>query len=184
MPLMPVKAAGWRIEPPVSVPVTPGARPAATAAAEPPDDPPGSARHCRRRCASSASDRAVGAGLVGRAHGELVHVELAQHPRARRLEVAGDGALVGRLEALEDVRARGAVDAFGREQILDAERDAGAASTIGRAIAIGRVGRGQRQLRRLDGIGVERRPATTAALNASAISRAEKSPRESLRAAR
>ena len=38
---MPVKAAGWRIEPPVSVPVTPGASPAATAAAEPPDDPPG-----------------------------------------------------------------------------------------------------------------------------------------------
>ncbi len=38
---MPVKAAGWRIEPPVSVPVAPGAMPAATAAAEPPDDPPG-----------------------------------------------------------------------------------------------------------------------------------------------
>ena len=38
---MPAKAAGWRIEPPVSVPVAPGAIPAATAAAEPPDDPPG-----------------------------------------------------------------------------------------------------------------------------------------------
>src|SRR6476659_8955166 len=38
---MPAKAAGWRIEPPVSVPVTPGAMPAATAAAEPPEDPPG-----------------------------------------------------------------------------------------------------------------------------------------------
>jgi len=38
---MPVKAAGWRIEPPVSVPVTPGASPAATAAADPPDEPPG-----------------------------------------------------------------------------------------------------------------------------------------------
>ena len=38
---MPVKAAGWRIEPPVSVPVTPGAIPAATAAADPPDEPPG-----------------------------------------------------------------------------------------------------------------------------------------------
>ena len=41
MPAMPVKAAGWRIEPPVSVPVTPGASRAATAAAEPPDEPPG-----------------------------------------------------------------------------------------------------------------------------------------------
>jgi hypothetical protein len=34
-------AAGWRIEPPVSVPVAAGARRAATAAAEPPDEPPG-----------------------------------------------------------------------------------------------------------------------------------------------
>ena len=47
MPVTPQKAAGWRIEPPVSVPVAPGARPAATAAAEPPDEPPGtqSVRH-------------------------------------------------------------------------------------------------------------------------------------------
>ena len=38
---MPVKAAGWRIEPPVSLAVAPRHRSAATAAAEPPDDPPG-----------------------------------------------------------------------------------------------------------------------------------------------
>ena len=38
---MPQNAAGWRIEPPVSVPVAAGTRPAATAAAEPPEDPPG-----------------------------------------------------------------------------------------------------------------------------------------------
>src|SRR5437762_11977728 len=38
---MPQKAAGWRIEPPVSVPSPPAARPAATAAAGPPDEPPG-----------------------------------------------------------------------------------------------------------------------------------------------
>src|SRR5687768_10436391 len=41
IPQMPVKAAGWRIEPPVSVPVAPGAMPAETAAADPPDEPPG-----------------------------------------------------------------------------------------------------------------------------------------------
>ena len=41
MPLMPTKAAGWRIEPPVSVPVAPGHSRAATAAALPPDEPPG-----------------------------------------------------------------------------------------------------------------------------------------------
>ena len=38
---MPVIAAGWRIEPPVSVPSAHGALPAATAAALPPLDPPG-----------------------------------------------------------------------------------------------------------------------------------------------
>src|SRR5678815_505911 len=41
MPVMPQKLAGWRIEPPVSVPVAAGAMRAATAAAEPPDEPPG-----------------------------------------------------------------------------------------------------------------------------------------------
>ena len=38
---MPQKAAGWRIDPPVSEPSAAGARRAATAAAEPPLDPPG-----------------------------------------------------------------------------------------------------------------------------------------------
>ena len=38
---MPDSAAGWRIEPPVSVPIPNGAWYAATAAAEPPLLPPG-----------------------------------------------------------------------------------------------------------------------------------------------
>jgi hypothetical protein len=37
----PQKAAGWRMEPPVSVPVAAGVSRAATAAAEPPELPPG-----------------------------------------------------------------------------------------------------------------------------------------------
>jgi hypothetical protein len=41
MPTIPQSAAGWRIEPPVSVPIAHGARRPATAAALPPDDPPG-----------------------------------------------------------------------------------------------------------------------------------------------
>src|ERR1019366_8257955 len=41
IPRVPVNAAGWRIEPPVSVPVAPRHNCAATAAAEPPLDPPG-----------------------------------------------------------------------------------------------------------------------------------------------
>src|SRR5262250_754204 len=38
---MPVTAAGWRIDPPVSVPVAARHARAATAAADPPDEPPG-----------------------------------------------------------------------------------------------------------------------------------------------
>src|SRR5215475_12502654 len=41
MPTMPTKAAGCRIEPPVSVPMAPTQSRAATAAADPPDEPPG-----------------------------------------------------------------------------------------------------------------------------------------------
>src|SRR6185369_633507 len=41
MPVIPQKEAGWRIEPPVSVPVAAGASRAATATALPPDEPPG-----------------------------------------------------------------------------------------------------------------------------------------------
>src|SRR5919201_207387 len=40
-PTMPVTAAGWRIDPPVSVPIPSGASHAATAALDPPDEPPG-----------------------------------------------------------------------------------------------------------------------------------------------
>src|SRR5204862_2719297 len=40
-PTVPVTAPGWRIEPPVSVPIARGASYAATAAALPPPEPPG-----------------------------------------------------------------------------------------------------------------------------------------------
>ena len=40
-PLIPHNAAGWRMEPPVSVPVAATHNRAATAAADPPEDPPG-----------------------------------------------------------------------------------------------------------------------------------------------
>src|SRR2546429_86297 len=40
-PTVPVTAAGWRIDPPVSVPIASGAWNEASAAAEPPPEPPG-----------------------------------------------------------------------------------------------------------------------------------------------
>ena len=44
MPVTPQNEAGWRTEPPVSVPVAMGTMRAAIAAAEPPDEPPGTQR--------------------------------------------------------------------------------------------------------------------------------------------
>ena len=41
IPISPQSAAGWRIDPPVSLPSEIGVMFAATAAAEPPDEPPG-----------------------------------------------------------------------------------------------------------------------------------------------
>ena len=40
-PTTPHRAAGWRMDPPVSEPRAPSAEPVATTAAEPPEDPPG-----------------------------------------------------------------------------------------------------------------------------------------------
>ena len=168
MPTVPVKAAGWRIEPPVSVAVAPRHRCAATAAAEPPEEPPGtrcvpsmapgSARaHVRALAPPGRHHRAEGAGLVRRAHGELVHVELAEHHRAVVPEVPRDGGFVGRIEVAEDVRAGGRDHAFGAEQILDAERDAleRAGLALGDLLVRG-LGHGERLLGRLEHIGVER----------------------------
>src|SRR3954454_553518 len=50
MPTIPHRLAGWRIEPPVSVPIAHGAVPAATAAALPPDEPPGTRERSHGFC--------------------------------------------------------------------------------------------------------------------------------------
>src|SRR5579872_606081 len=46
-PTTPQKAAGWRMEPPVSEPSAATERPAATAAADPPLEPPGTRERSR-----------------------------------------------------------------------------------------------------------------------------------------
>jgi hypothetical protein len=56
MPVMPQKLAGWRMEPPVSVPVAAGNRPAATAAAEPPDEPPGTRVRSQGLCTAPKAE--------------------------------------------------------------------------------------------------------------------------------
>ena len=64
------------------------------------------------------------ARLGGRTHRELVHVQLAEHDRASIPKVLRDRRFIGRLEAVEDVRARRGADALRAIKILDAERDA------------------------------------------------------------
>src|SRR5262245_20997342 len=55
MPTTPQSAAGWRTDPPVSLPSASGTKPAATAAALPPDEPPGTrARSCGFRVGPKA----------------------------------------------------------------------------------------------------------------------------------
>ena len=124
MPTVPVNAAGWRIEPPVSVAVAPKQRSAATAEAEPPDDPPGVSLASSLPRRHGLTTGAEARGLVRRAHRELIHVELAQHQRAIAPEIGGDRAFVSRREFAEDVGARRRAHAFGAEQILDPERRA------------------------------------------------------------
>ena len=67
-------------------------------------------------------DRPVIGGLVRRAHGELVHIELAEHHRAVAPQIRGDGQFVPWLEALENVAARLGVDPFRRVKVLHANR--------------------------------------------------------------
>ena len=67
MPTMPVKAAGWRIEPPVSLAVAARQRRAATAADEPPDEPPGDRRP---RLPSTSAARACSRLQFGGSQGE------------------------------------------------------------------------------------------------------------------
>ena len=87
----------------------------------------------RRRAARGAArdpaavpgveDRPVGGVLVRGAHRELVHVGLAEHPGACRVEPAHRGRRVRRPVALEDLRAGRGRRPLGAEDVLDRDRD-------------------------------------------------------------
>ena len=104
----------------MSVPRASGTMRAATAAAEPPDEPPGT-----RLAVPGVAGRLEGAVLGRRAHGELVHVGLADHDRARRLEPGDRGGGEGGAVALEDARAAGGGQAGDVQDVLDRQRHAG-----------------------------------------------------------
>jgi hypothetical protein len=126
MPVMPQKAAGWRIEPPVSVPVAAGARRAAIAAAEPPEEPPGTASASR----------------------EFVAIQLAQRDHAGIAEFFDDGRIEGADIVAQHLGGGGRAPAPGDEDVLVRDRDPGqqAGAALGQA-RIGSRGLGQRQFR-------------------------------------
>ena len=119
MPVMPQKLAGWRIEPPVSVPVAAGSRRAATAAAEPPEEPPGT-----RDRVPGVAHRPEGRVLVARAHRELVAVELAERHRAGLGEPGDDGGVERAAVAGQHARAGGRRQVAGDEDVLVGDRHA------------------------------------------------------------
>ncbi len=122
MPTVPVKAAGWRIEPPVSVAVAPkqslrGDRRSRTAGR--------SARHQRRfgpGAPPRRNHRPEIRCLVRRAHRELIEVELAEHHGAIAPEIGADRRFIGRREPFENVARRRRLHALRAIEILDAER--------------------------------------------------------------
>ena len=120
---MPQSDAGWRIDPPVSVPSETGASQAATAAAEPPDGAAGDAVQVPR-----VACRLVGAVLGGRAHRELVHVRLADQDGVGGLERRNHVGVVGWLEGLEHLRAARRGYAAGAKHVLDGDWYAGQAA--------------------------------------------------------
>ena len=83
MPVMPVKLAGWRIEPPVSVPVAAGTRRAATAAAEPPDEPPGTRDTSHGFCTGRKAEFSLPEPIANSSQLSLPSVTMPAPPSAR-----------------------------------------------------------------------------------------------------
>src|SRR5207244_3854786 len=120
MPTMPHSAAGWRIEPPVSVPSAQGASPAATAAALPPEEPPGTrSRSHGLRTGPYAAERGGRAVLRGSLADprEAVEAIVARGAIRRRALVVGVEQLLRRQRPGSDRlgrRAGGELEDVGR----------------------------------------------------------------------
>ena len=97
---MPHSAAGWRIEPPVSVPSAHGARPAATAAALPPLEPPGTRVRSHGLSTGPKAEFSFDEPI---ANSSWLVLPSSGAPACG--ELLDDGGGVGRPVALEDPRA-------------------------------------------------------------------------------
>src|ERR1700694_4038775 len=126
MPTTPVSAAGWRIEPPVSVPSEKTTSPAATATAEPPDEPPG--------------PRSARQGFFTGPNAEFTF-ELPIANSSRFVLPVDDGRRVRRDVSLEDARPGGGWYAFRSDDVLTRPWDASEQRGVARCEAlVGRAG--------------------------------------------
>ncbi len=132
-PTMPHSAAGWRMEPPVSVPSAHGARPAATAAALPPEEPPGTRARSHGLRTVPKPEFSLEEPI---ANSSWLVFASSVAPASAQAPDGGGG--VRRQIPLEDARARLAGHALGAEQILDRERHAAQRSGT-RAVLRGRA---------------------------------------------
>jgi hypothetical protein len=118
-PVTPHSDEGMRIDPAVLVPSVSGTLRVATAAADPPLDPPVS------RCGSHGfAGRSAGGHVVGRAHGELVHVRLADDECPRGFQPRHELAVFGGNPVPEGLAAGGGVVSRDVHLLLDQHGDA------------------------------------------------------------
>ncbi len=118
-PYTPQKAAGTRMEPPMSEPTSRALSPAAMAAALPPLLPPG--RPGEIPGIAGAPEDRVGGLPVGE-HGR--HVRLAEQHRAGRAAARGDGPIVRRDVALPVRHPAGGAEADDVDGLLEGHRQA------------------------------------------------------------
>ena len=104
---MPHRAAGWRIDPPVSEPSASGARPAATAAADPPLDPPGVRSSAQGFLAGPNAEFSFEEPI---ANSSQLVLPTITAPAA--FEPRDDGGVVRRDVGLEDARRGGRPQSF------------------------------------------------------------------------
>ena len=133
---MPHSEAGWRIEPPVSVPIAHGARPAATAAALPPLEPPGTRVAVPRVLRPGPKPEFSFDEPI--ANSSWLVLPSTAAPAS--CEVAHAGGGVGRPVALEDARAGRAGHALDAEQVLDRHRRQRRPGRAGRLLGHPQVG--------------------------------------------
>ena len=118
-PTTPQSAAGWRIEPPVSVPIAQGAVPAATAAAEPPEEPPGTRVESQGLVTGPKAEFSFDEPI---ANSSWLVLPSTGAPAACRLRTAV--AVYGGPVALEDPRGGLARHVLDAEEVLDGDRHA------------------------------------------------------------